>query len=553
MPAAATVEWTPPVEDRVDVPWTPPVEDRVVPTKAAVKESNIATPEQLAALQPASAGLMAGQPRGGVPVPRIITDIALEGGGATAGQLAGAPLAPVTFGLSVPIGGAIGAGSGNYLAQRLRVSSGEQDKVHPGEVLGAALTGAIPGASLEGAGGKALAREAVKQGGAGLARNIIQTGIDDGNLPSLESAALSAIAPAIGGAAGQKITALSPEVQAAAKAAEAAKTVEQKTFDAGKKLGLKTSNEAGKPPAVEANLLSTKNRPKINAAVVEELGLPKNTEITPDILDNIRFEEGKPYAEIDRIATDAAKKAADIRKQRFTASNPHDLAIQMADPKTVAELAPLDIQAAADVNALREARKATSKGFRAYNQTGDPKALDAAEAALELASKLEGQIDAAAVSSGSKDLLGELAASRTRIAKTYDVERALNLGNSDISAPALARRMKAGRPLTGNLKTIADYAQAFPFAVKEGASTMAPGITRTEAMVAALALAQKSKLAALLPLAGSLKRQVQLSDLYQSAFPRYPVPALDQRLIPVEARAAKLLSQAAGASSADQN
>ncbi len=551
-------EWKPPASDKVEA-FVPPAEDRVTTTTIEAPPP-LTEEEKIAAVQaeldrtnlPAGAGMLAGQPKGGVPVPRIIKDAALEGGGGTAGQVIGAfggPFAPIT----VPLGGAIGGGLGNYAAQRLRVNAGEQDKIRIGELMGAIGTNAIPGLSLETAGAKGLIREGVKQGAAGLGRNVLQTGVDEGRLPTPTSAVLSTVLPAAGGVVAQKIGSMNPEVQAALKAAEAAKTVEQKTFEAGKALGLKTSNEAGKPPAVVANLLSSKNRDKINAAVVEELGLPKNTEITPDVLDDIRQTESAPYAEIEKISKAAAAKKAAIEKERYTATDPHDLAIQKSDPKTVAELAPLEVQAAADIDGLRKARKAATTGFRGYKTTGDPKTLQAAEDALELADKLESQIDSAAIAAGKPELAKQLAASRTRIAKTYDVEKALNLGNADVSVPALLRAKKAGRPLSGNLETLANYGAAFPFAVKEGATTMAPGVTRTEGMVALLALAQKNKLAALLPLAGTLKRQAELSDLYQAMFPRYPVPTLDASVIPAEARAAQLFSQAAGASAADQN
>lgn len=489
----------------------------------------------------------------------VVADILAEGGGGTAGQALGAltgPLAPAL----IPILGGTGAGFGNYAAQKRRIAAGEQDKIRIGELFSSIGTGAIPGAPLAASGARAVLREGAKQAAGGILAKNAQTIIDEGRMATPTEGVLSTFVPAAGGALAQRMQAANPEIQAAvAKAASVVKPVEQQSYEAGAKIGLKAATGDGRPPAVISNLLSHKNQRKINQAAAVDLGLPKTTELTRKVLDDIREESAAPYAEIKSIAKQAADKAADIRRTRFTASDPHERSIQMSDPKTVAELAPLDIQAAADIEGLRKAREEVKNGFRAWKQNGDTKALESAENALVLAKQIEDQIDAAAVSVGKSELVKQLADARQRIAKTYDYERALNTSSADISAPVLGQMLDRTppRPLSGNAKAIADFNNAFPYATKEMASTMMPGLTRTEAMVTGMTLAGGvgsgllaghpivGAVAGLAPLAGPIKRQLVLSDSYQKMFPKYEAPKIDAT--PDEIAAAiRLLSQAAG-------
>ncbi len=147
-----------------------------------------------------------------------IADIAAEGGGATAGQVAGAltgPFAPI----AIPVLGGIGGGVGNYLAQKRRISSGEQAGVKTGEVLRSVITSAIPGGALAATGTRALIREGGKQAAGGLLAKNVETAIDEGRLATPTESVLSTVIPAAGGAAAQRIQALNPEIQAAVAAA----------------------------------------------------------------------------------------------------------------------------------------------------------------------------------------------------------------------------------------------------------------------------------------------------------------------------------------------
>lgn len=529
-------------------------------------------PKPLDPILEASRGVMAYQTPETLKVPSAFKDIALEGGGATAGQVAGAYVAPYTLGLSIPVGGAIGGGIGNALAQRRRIAAGEQDKFKIGELLSSTALSAIPGGGLGSSGVKAIAREGVKQGAAGLAAKTGETLIDEGRLPTGKEALFATALPAIGGSIAQKIQSANPEIQRAVAAAEAATPVKNKTLEAAQKLGFvappslvrKEQSDLGTKVLSQADSMGgkaaldqatqIKNSKIAKQAVNSELGLPENSEITMKTLREIRKEEGQTYAEIEKMASEASGKVKTIERERFTAADPHELAIQKNEPATVAELTPLTTQAKADLQALRETRGKADAAFESY-RNGNASALDVALNARKEAEQLEDQVEAAVRASGKPELADKLRASRTRIAKTYSVEEALGLGDAGIDPTVFAKQLDRGVPLTGKLETIAKFAAAFPTAVRDAARVPAPGVSKLNLPFAmavgggTYGATQNPVVAGAGALASmvtpGLARSTILSKPYQNAFARLPAPTPD--VTPDKLAAAiRLLSQAAG-------
>jgi hypothetical protein len=125
---------------------------------------------------------------------------------------------------------------------------------------------------------------------------------------------------------------------------------------------------------------------------------------------------------------------------------------------------------------------------------------------------------------GREDLVEALRASRTKIAKTYDVERSLNLGSGDIAAPILGRQLdKSGLAAkSGRLATIGRMAEAFPSVMREGARVPSPGVSGTDAAAGAIlgtlgygAGGPAGLLAAGLPLLRGPARNLVLSPGFQ--------------------------------------
>lgn len=102
-----------------------------------------------------------------------------------------------------------------------------------------------------------------------------------------------------------------------------------------------------------------------------------------------------------------------------------------------------------------------------FSGSGNKAAMDPAKKALggtqmKVAAALEDLIDRNLERSGNQQLLASYRDARTTLAKAYDVEKALNAATGNVDAAKIARLKAKGRPLTGELKQIADFASAFP-------------------------------------------------------------------------------------------
>jgi hypothetical protein len=149
----------------------------------------------------------------GPSIGRMAADTGIEVGGAIAGQLAGAPLAPATFGLSVPIGGAIGGAAANIAVQRGQIARGEREDFSFGELAVATGLSAIPGGkALKGGAtlGKTIAKRAVQGAGISTGSELAKTLIDEGRAPTAEEFTTAlAFGTVTGGALGGAETAVS--------------------------------------------------------------------------------------------------------------------------------------------------------------------------------------------------------------------------------------------------------------------------------------------------------------------------------------------------------
>jgi hypothetical protein len=98
-------------------------------------------------------------------------------------------------------------------------------------------------------------------------------------------------------------------------------------------------------------------------------------------------------------------------------------------------------------------------------------ALDASKKALgkaqsKIASSLEDLVERNLEKTGNKALLESYRGARQTLAKTHEVEKALDKATGNINANKLVGALQKGKPLSGELKDIAEFAQAFPKAAQ---------------------------------------------------------------------------------------
>lgn len=237
------------------------------------------------------------------------------------------------------------------------------------------------------------------------------------------------------------------------------------------------------------------------------------------------------------LADDAPITVHALEKLRDTAAAPY---------REVAAISP---QAATALEQLKQARFDANAYFKHYAVSADPASLKTAQQSAQTAQQLETALEQAAVQAGKPDLIPALRAARQQIAKSYEVERALNVATGDVSARALGASLDKGKPLSGGLLTAGNFAEAFPAYARDAAKIPTPGVSKSEALTAALLGTlgygatgnPLGMAAAALPLASGPARSMVLSKPYQSVMakpsgPMLPSKAYDPKAIAEIAR-----------------
>jgi Transglycosylase SLT domain len=96
----------------------------------------------------------------------------------------------------------------------------------------------------------------------------------------------------------------------------------------------------------------------------------------------------------------------------------------------------------------------------------DPAKKELGRVQSKIASSLEDLVDRNLEKSGNGQLLEDYRSARSTLAKTHDIEKAVDRSTGNVNANVLAKSLQKGRPLTGELKAIAEFAQAFPKAAQ---------------------------------------------------------------------------------------
>lgn len=299
----------------------------------------------------------------------------------------------------------------------------------------------------------------------------------------LQERGQGAVFGAIGGAAGKgvgdvlgsgvsKLRNLAQGRAAAAKAANAGRDAAAATArDAGYVLpptevrpnALNSLLEGASGKIKTSQAASARHQGVTNRLAKQAIGAADDAPLSPDALKAIRDEASKAYQAVassgtitpgprygqalDAIVADAKQAAKD-----FPGGKPSALLNE------IDALRSGQFDAASAVAKIRELRAA---GDAAYG--GGDKALG--KGLKKGAAALEDAIEEHLKTAGP-DLLKQFRDARQLIAKTYSVEGAMNKSTGDVSAASLAAMLKRGKPLSGELKQIAEVAAAFPKATQ---------------------------------------------------------------------------------------
>lgn len=450
----------------------------------------------------------------------------------------GGPLAEVT----VPLGGAIGGAVSEGIANK---REGTPNTL--GKLASAAITGAIPGASLVNSGAKGVAKEAAKYAAGSAAGQFAESGLDRGELPDPTNVAIGSAAAAVG-APFAKAFSVENEVSAARRQFQ----MQHESFLDLRKEGIKVpphqvgegsdfiSSLGGK--AALSQQAAQDNAPIFQKLAREEIGLTKdavpiasrdaNGKLNVDqAFREVRQKYYEPYEKLQAMSSEAKERlgamdsAAAKREQDLTnTSSPQER--EMGAGTAASEKAAvagqrdqLIVQAAADVDVLKDLRSKAQKAFDSMQN--NPAAYEQWQGYKKAAEDVENSIEQAASQVGDQTLLARLKESRKKIAQSYTVQAATNRGTGLIDPAVLGALYEAKEPLTGNLERIAKFQLGFNREAVEATRIPSPSVNNLGGM-ATTEMASRGTSAGVIgaianATAGKPARKYMLSSMYQNS------------------------------------
>lgn len=238
-----------------------------------------------------------------------------------------------------------------------------------------------------------------------------------------------------------------------------------------------------------AQLASSKNQAVTNDLAKKSLGIMNDQPITPKVLEDIRANAGQAYEAIAQIPQPLKSNASYTRAINQLGDDWSNAAQQFPDlvkndqiTTLISSLKQKEINPAAAVEVVKKLRFDAKANLKAAD---DPAKLALGKAQRSAAEAVENLIDSNLNSAAwrfelakqarlnglpyqdTRPLVENLKNARQLIAKSYDIEAALNESTGNVSAQYLAKLLDKGKPLTGELKTAAEFARTFPKAAQD--------------------------------------------------------------------------------------
>lgn len=224
-----------------------------------------------------------------------------------------------------------------------------------------------------------------------------------------------------------------------------------------------------------AQVASQRNQGVTDKLARKALGLADDAVLDADALQAIRRQAGQSYDAVKQIGQVQADKTFmdaldNIASTQQGAGRSFPGLQNNGVVDLVASLKQQVFDAGDAVDATKVLRETADKAYRQGDTSLGKAAKDASNA-------LEGVLERNLAASGNKDALKAFQEARQLIAKTYTVQKALNTETGSVSAQALAKDLAKGKPLSGELKDVAQFSTAFPKAsqsLKEAPKAVSP-------------------------------------------------------------------------------
>ena len=262
-----------------------------------------------------------------------------------------------------------------------------------------------------------------------------------------------------------------------------------------------------------------KNTQAATNAARKYLGLTEDTPLNEVTFEQLRETYSAPYAELSAIPKTeiATKNVKSAKTGNVTSSSIYKTGEQLNEELKVAREDARILQRALD------------------NELNPPKNPNEIRQKLQSAKdnvkKLEKQFEILAIKNKRPDLIPQLKEARKNIAKVYSVEEATNTQLGLVDPRKVGKQLSKGVPLTGEMKTVGEFAGAFPKATKFVSEK--PNIATIYDLAFASGGSLASPYLALAPLARIAGRYGVLSEPFQTRFvnPKYgkqQIPRINQ-------------------------
>lgn len=225
-----------------------------------------------------------------------------------------------------------------------------------------------------------------------------------------------------------------------------------------------------------AQVASQRNQGVTDKLVRKSLGLTEDATLNTDVLNAVRQQAGLAYEAVSSVGTVQPSKAyfeaLDEAVKPFM-SQAKSFPGRKLNPvvEDIASLKTGQFDAGDAIETIKIFRGDADAAYRAGDNL-------AGKAYKKAANALEQAIDDHLVAiKAPEDLLKNYRTARQTIAKTYSVQKALNPQTGSIDALKLASELGRGKPLSGEMRQVAEFAQAFPKAaqaLKEAPKAVSP-------------------------------------------------------------------------------
>lgn len=248
-----------------------------------------------------------------------------------------------------------------------------------------------------------------------------------------------------------------------------------------------------------------RNQKAVSAQARKAIGLAEDQPITGAAIKKAIKDNYKPYEDVAALPDPPAPPQV---YNPFRTNNP----VTVPTSKALLE-------------ELKQSRHDSQAWYKsAQAQGGNPEMIAKAKAASKRAFEIENEFEKRALTAGQPELVRQLKDARKNIAKIYDVDAARNVATGEIDPVIIGRKLdNAPDKITGELKQIGEFQQAFPKFAKAGEIQQTPGVSKIEAVTsigggfggAAVGGPVGGFIGAMLPFASEPVRKLLLSDWYQ--------------------------------------